>query len=166
MKSKLIRIIFAMLPLVAACEKGEEPEKYGIEITVSEISTLNATVSVSTTGPAAYLVRMTKAVPKDEFLSKVETMDNETKIIAYINKYYDSAITVPYTSAIKGLNPETDYVIGALSYDADLNPLAWTITGFTTAKVGDTLVGDSSGAGSVTDNVLEDKPKTEEVLGK
>lgn len=165
MKRKLIQIIFAMLPLVAACEKGEEPEKYGIEITVSEISTQNVTVSVSTTGPAAYLVRMTKPVPKDEFLSKVESMDNETKVIAYINKY-SSAITVPYTSAIKELSPEVDYVIGVLSYDSDLNPLAWKLAEFTTAKLGDTLVGDSSGAGSVTDNVLEDKPKTEDELGK
>ena len=164
MKRKLIQIIFAMLPLVAACEKGEEPEKYGIEIAVSEISAQNATVSVSTTGPAAFLVRMT-AVSKEDFLSKVESMDNETKIIAYINKY-GSAITVPYTSAIKGLNPETDYIVGVLSYDADLNPLAWKVFEFTTAKIGDTLVGDSSGAGSVTDNVLEDKPKTEDELGK
>ena len=165
MKRKLIQIICAMLPLAVACEKGEEPEKSGIEITVSEISTQNATVSVSTSGPAAYLVRMTNAVPKEEFLAKVESMDNETRIIAYINKY-SSAITIPYTSAIKELNPETDYVIGVLSYDTDLNPLAWKLAEFTTSKVGDTLVGDSSGAGSVTDNELEDKPKTEEELGK
>ena len=163
MKRRLIQIICAMLPLVTACEKGEEPEKSGIEIAVSEISDQNAIVSVSTTGPEAFLVRMV-AVSKDEFLSKVESMDNETKIIAYINKY-GSAITVPYTSAVKGLKPETDYIVGVLSYDADLNPIAWKLVEFTTAKIGDTLVGDSSGAGSVTDNELEDKPKTEEELG-
>lgn len=157
MKSKLILIICAMLPLLAACEKGAAPEKHDVEITVSEISTQNATATVTTSGPAAFLVRMTNAVPKDEFLSKVESLDNETKIIAYINKY-GSAITVPYTSAIKELNPETDYVIGVLSYDADLNPLAWKLAEFTTAKVGDTVVGDSSSAGSVTDNELKDKP--------
>lgn len=159
MKRKLILIICAMLPLLAACEKGVAPEKSDVEITVSEISTQNVTVSVSTSGPDAFLVRMTNPVPKDEFLSKVESMDNETRVIAYINKY-GSAITVPYTSAIKGLSPEKEYVIGVLSYDASLNPLAWKLCEFTTAKVGDTLVGDSSGAGSVTDNELEDKPKS------
>ena len=151
------------MPLLVACEKGTAPEKSDIEITVSEISTQNATVSVTTSGPAAFLVRMTNAVPKKEFLSKVESMDNETRIIAYINKY-GSAITVPYTSAIKELNPEENYVIGVLSYDSNLNPLAWKLAEFTTTKIGDTVVGDSSGAGSVTDNELEDKPKNEEEL--
>lgn len=151
--------------MLVACEPIADTEKSDVEITVSDISTQNVTASVSTSGPAAFLVRMTNAVPKEEFLSKVESMENETKIIAYINKY-GSAITVPYTSALKGLNPETDYVIGVLSYDADLNPLAWKVIEFTTSKVGDTLVGDSSGAGSVTDNVLEDKPKNEDELGK
>lgn len=157
MKKTLILIMCAALQMFVACQKNEAPKKASIEIAVSEVSTQNANVSVTTQGPKPYLVRMTAAVLKDEFLSKVETMTNDSKIIAYANKY-GSAIVVPYTTIVKDLNPDQDYVIAVISYNENLDALAWDVVEFKTAPVGSVVVGDASGAGSVTENELEKKP--------
>ena len=161
MKKTLILIISAVLPMFAACTKSADPEKAAIVITASEVSTQNASISVTTKGPQPYLVRMTSPVPKEEFLSKVEAMTNSTRIIAYANKY-GSAINVPYNTIVKDLNPDQEYVIAVISYNTNLDALAWNVVEFTTAPVGSVVVGDASGAGSVTENELEKKPVVNE----
>ena len=157
MKKTLILIMCAVLPMFVACKKNEAPEKAIIEVAVSEVSTQNANVSVTTKGPQPFLVRMTAPVLKEEFLSKVESMTNDSRIISYANKY-GTAIIVPFTTIVKDLNPDQDYVIAVISYNENLDALAWDVVEFTTAPVGSVVVGDASGAGSVTENELEKKP--------
>ena len=157
MKKSLILIICAALPMLVACKKSETPEKAAIHIAVSEVSTQNANLSVTTQGPKPYLVRMTAPVLKEEFLSKVETMYNDARIISYANKY-GFAITVPYTTIVKDLNPDSDYVVAAISYNDNLDAMAWNVVEFKTTQVGSVIVGDASGAGSITENELEKKP--------
>ena len=147
----------AVLPMFVACKKNDTPEKAVVSIAVSGVSTQNANLSVTTEGPTPYLVRMTAPVLKEEFLSKVETMYNDTRIVAYANKY-GFAIVVPYTTIVKDLDPDSDYVIAAISYDKNLDAMAWKVVEFKTTQVGSVVVGDASGAGSVTENELEKKP--------
>lgn len=161
MKKTLILIVCAVQMMFMACQKNETAVKASIDVAVSEVSTQNANVSVTTEGPKPYLVRMTSPVLKEEFLSKVEAMTNETKIVAYANKY-GVAVNVPYTSIVKDLNPDQDYVIAVISYNENLDAMAWDVVEFTTTPVGSVVVGDASGAGSVTENELEKKPVVNE----
>ena len=143
----------ALLPLSCKEKPGPDQGPASILIEVSDISTRNASVSISCTGPAPTLVRMTDPVLKADYLEAVGIGQDENTVIKYI-KTTGYAVSVPFTSAMTDLYPSQDYVIGAISFDGNLDMQDWKIYEFRTADLGSATVGDPSGAGSLTDNQL------------
>ena len=149
MKRILIPIAAALLLL--SCGKPKEEPKAAINIAVTEIGSRTATVNVTCEGPSPALVRLTDPILKEEFPSSAA----EEQMTDFI-KTHGSAVSVPYTSALKDLFPGHDYVIGAVSFNGNMELMAWTTMEFRTEDLGTTTVGDPSGAGSLTGNELED----------
>lgn len=154
MYMKRILILLAAPLLLLACGKPKEDPKPEIQIAVTEIGSRNATVTVKTAGPAPALVRLTDAILKEEFPSDESTLPDFLKTNG-------SAVSVPYTSALKDLFPSTAYVIGAISFDGNMDVLTWNTVEFRTEDLGTSTIGDPSDAGTVTENELEDKPQDE-----
>ena len=155
MKKLLILLaLAALLPLSCKKTPRQEEEPASIQIEVTDIATRNVTLSISCKGPAPALVRITDPVLKAEFLEAVGTLQSESAVTAYI-KTEGWAIAVPYTNAVTDLFPSQDYVIGAISFDGNMDILDWEVCEFRTADLGSATVGDPSGAGSLTDNQLK-----------
>ena len=156
MKMKRILIPFAASALLlSGCQPPQPAESAGIHLEVTEIGTRTATVTVACTGPAPSLVRLTGAIPAEEFPT------GETAQPDFI-KTNGSAVTVPYSGALKDLIPAMDYVIGAISFDQNMDVLTWDTFSFRTEDLGTDTIGDPSGAGTLTENQLEDQPEEEE----
>ena len=150
----ILLAVAALLPL--SCKKEQKGDKASIQMEVSEISTLNAVLNLSCKGPKPALVRITQAVPREEFIEELGSLENEDGIINYV-KTNGFAVSLPYSNAVKDLSPSTDYVIGAVSFDSKMDLLSWAVVEFRTEELGSSTVGDASGAGSLDDNELEDK---------
>ena len=150
----ILLAVAALLPL--SCKKEQKGEKASIQIEVSDISTLNAVVNLNCKGPKPALVRITQAVSLEEFIGEVGSLENEEGIVNYV-KTNGFAISLPYSNAVKDLSPSTDYIVGAVSFDSNMDLLSWAVKEFRTEDLGSSTVGDASGAGSLGDNELEDK---------
>ena len=154
MKKLLILFVAtALLPLSCKEKPGPDQGPASIRIEVTDISTRNASLNISCTGPAPALVRMTDPVLKADYLEAVGSGQDESVVIKYI-KTTGYAVSVPFTGAMTDLFPSQDYVIGAISFDGNLDMSDWKIFEFRTAELGSATVGDPSGAGSLTDNQL------------
>ena len=145
MKRILIPLTAALLLL--SCGKPQEEGQPVLDISVTEIGSRTATVNVSCQGPAPSLVRLTDAIRKEDFPTNESTLPDFLKTNG-------SAVSVPYKSALKDLYPSTDYVVGAISFDKNMDVLVWATYEFRTTDLGTTTVGDPSGAGSLTENKL------------
>ena len=146
MKRTLTIISCLAALLLASCKEKAETPRAEISIEIVDVSVQNATLKVSCKGPNPALVRITDAIPKADFVEDPEFV-----------KTNGFGISVPYSNAIKDLSPSTDYVVGAISFDSDMDMLTWGFAEFRTADLGSATVGDASGAGSLTNNELEDK---------
>lgn len=146
----------ALLPLSCKEKTGPDRDPASIQIEVTDISTRNASVNISFKGPEPTLVRLTDPVLKADYLEAVGSGQAESAVINYI-KTTGYAVNVPYTNAMTDLFPSQDYVIGAISFDGNLDMQDWKICEFRTADLGSATVGDPSGAGSLTDNQLTQK---------
>ena len=151
---KRFLMLFFASALLLSCGKPAEAPKPAILLSVMDVGSRSATVAVSCEGPDVALLRLTEAVRKEEWPAG---MDAEATI-NYL-KTKGSAVTLPYKSALKELFPSTDYVIGAISFDGNMDLLTWTTVEFKTEDLGTSTVGDPSGAGSLSGNELEDKDK-------
>ena len=155
MSMKRILIPLSAVFLLFSCDKPAEKIQSTLTVSVTEIGSRTATVSVGFEGATPSLVRLTAPLLKEDFPT------GEQEQSEFI-KTKGAAITLPYSGALKDLFPSNDYLIGAISFDENLDVLAWTTAEFRTEDLGTTTVGDPSGAGTLTGNGLEDKPEEEE----
>lgn len=145
--------------LATSCKKAGEPVKlsYDFTIDVTDVTAVNALLSLSGSGDEPALVRYMAPVLESEVLQNVGSMDNEQSLKEYVSRN-GSAIKLPYSGVLKDLNPETSYVVGVVAYDANMDAYSFETTTFTTkdmASMTDTSVGDPSDAGHLTENVLQ-----------
>lgn len=155
MNMKKILTLFVLLAgLLSACDKpAKEEAKTTLSVSVSGISIQTASVSASAEGAAPSLVRMIGATLLDDMLSEVASLDDEAKVKAFLTKY-GSAVELPYESVLKDLAPDSEYVVGLISFNKNMDPTAFAVTTFRTDVFGSVTTGDPSGAGTVKENIL------------
>ncbi len=153
---KLFAILAAICSFMAvsSCEKkGSETASIEFTIEVTNVAAVTAELSIDGKGTAPALVRYLAPVSKADFLAEVANPDDEAAVKNYISKV-GTAIALPYTQVLKDLNVGTEYIIGVVAYDANMNIYGYATSSFTTKEMDDRLVGDQSEAGNLTENIL------------
>lgn len=156
MKKILITIMsVAAMLLAGSCQKPSgSTQTTTLKIEFSDIATQTLTVSVTFEGDEPALVRMIPATRLDEVMQSVKDIKDEAAAKAYLTKN-GLATVLPYKAVTKDLTPDTEYVVGAVAFNDNMDPIAVAMETFRTQVFGSTTVGDASGAGSVTSNELE-----------
>jgi len=151
---RILASIVLLAAFVAACDKpAEEKASTKLSVNVSEISIQTASVTASSEGTEPVLVRMIGATPLEDVISEVSSMDNESKVKAFLTKY-GTAVELPYEAVLKDLAPDTEYVIGLIGFDKNMDAVAFAVTTFRTNVFGSVTTGDPSGAGIVKENTI------------
>ena len=153
---KILALAAGALMIVASCTKPSEQKEFKFTIGVTEITAVNAVLDINGEGDAPSLVRYLAPVPVDELLQSVTSLEDVAAVKAYVSKN-GKAVNLPYHAILKGLNTETSYLVGAVAYDADMNDIGFKAVTFSTkdmASLTDSAVGEPSGAGSLTENIL------------
>ncbi len=157
MKKKILLLTAALATLLLpySCEKQpktpkEDPVEFTVEI--SDIAIQTASVSVSATGSPT-LVRMVDAIRLSDVQAALGSLEDEEAVKTWITRN-GSAIVLPYDSAAKDLEPETDYFIGVVAFNKDMDVVAFKTATFKTLEAGSIVIGGGSGAGSVNENTL------------
>ena len=84
------------------------------------------------------------------------SLTDEAKVKEHI-KSNGVAIELPYKALLKDLNTETTYVVGVVAFDENMDAFGCRVETFTTldmSSLTDRAVGDPSGVGNLTENVL------------
>ena len=157
MKTKILLLTAALATLLLpySCEKQPKtPKEKAVEFTieVSDIAIQTATISVTATGEPT-LVRMVDATPLSSVLAEVGSLDDADAVNGWITRN-GSAIVLPYSSAAKDLDPSTEYFVGVVAYNKNMDIVASKTATFTTLETGAIVIGGGSGAGSVNENTL------------
>lgn len=154
---KLLAIVVAFCSLmsISSCNKpgaegtGEPESPFTIE--VSNIRAVLAMVDI-TLDQEAELVRFLAPMTKADFDAAVNSSDVEA-VKTYISQNGEP-IACPFNKVLKDLTKGTEYIIGVVAYDVDMNIFAYKTATFTTLVDDDRVVGDESSAGSLTENKL------------
>ena len=152
---KFLTIIAAFCSLMglSSCNKpsDDDTQKQALAITI-EVSNIRAVLAVVdiTLDKPADIVRFI-AMPKAELDAAANTADAEA-VKTYISQNGET-IECPFNKVLTGLTNGTEYVVGVVAYDAEMNASYKTVT-FNTLAEDDRVVGDESSAGSLTENTL------------
>ena len=169
MKTLKLFVVFAVtasLLAFASCGKdsatGQEPDnspvipEYPVKytITVDDVKLNYAKIGIVITGDEesageSEVVRYVVAKA-----SEVGDLKDFEAAQTYITRNGEP-IGLPYLKIQQGLEENTDYVVGIVSYDADMNINGYMVELFKTKSMDDLpSVGDESGAGDLTINPL------------
>ena len=154
---KFLAIIATVCSLMglSSCNKpsgdDSQNEASAIKIEVSNIRAVLAVVDITLDKPAE-LVRFLAPMPKAEFDAAVNAADAEA-VKLYISQNGEG-IECPFNKVLTGLTNGTEYVVGVVAYDANMNIFAYQTAAFTTLVEDDRVVGDDSSAGSLKENTL------------
>ncbi len=131
---------------LTSCKKEQKEDPTVVTVDVTDITATSATVSVSVAGAAPQMVRFTEPVP-------VESLDFDVNDQAAVAKYASkgSAVGTPYSSKFTELAPVTEYFTAAVAFDANFTVVSTASKVFTTI-VPDNAIGDTAGAGEITND--------------
>lgn len=152
---KIFTIIAALCSLMGLSSCGKpgpetKPDSL-ITIEVSNIRAVLAMVDITLTKEAE-LVRFLAPMPKAE-LAALVNLNDEAALKQYISQNGEP-IDVPFNKVLKDLANGTEYIIGVVAFDANMDMFAFNTATFTTLETDDRVVGDGSSAGSLTENKL------------
>lgn len=150
----LLAAVSAMLVLPWACKKPDAPKDPTVlTLTVENVAIQTATVNLTSEGENPSLVRLLEPVPVEAVLAETGSLEDGEAVRTFLIRNGVAAV-LPYSSAAKGLDPSTEYLVGAVSFDSKMEPTDWKIVRFTTLDAGSIVIGGGSGAGSVKQNEL------------
>ncbi len=133
--------------LAVSCHKDSSPKEVILELQVTDITSSGATVSVTqTSGDTPYLVRLLPYAVAETVTGAV-SLEDQAAVASYIYSN-GSAIAIPYTAQLTGLDPAQGYVTGVVAFDSDLQVVACVTAEFQTA-IPDNAIGDAGGAGTI-----------------
>lgn len=144
---KNIGVMVVSLAALVLSSCSKTPETTALKMSVADVAASSATISIECSGPAPELVRMTEPIAVE---AAGLNLEDEAAIMKYAADN-GTAVSLPYTNTYEGLAPVTKYVVVAVAFDANFQPIANAYVVFDTL-VPDNVIGDESGAGSV-DNV-------------
>ena len=152
---KFLTIIAAVCSLMglSSCNKPDDSKEQASAFTI-EVSNIRAVLAVVdiTLDKSAELVRFLAPMPKADFDAAVNASDAEA-VKSYISQNGE-AIECPFNKVLTGLTNGTEYVIGVVAYDVNMNIFSYKTTTFSTLAEDDRVVGDESSAGSLKENTL------------
>jgi hypothetical protein len=154
---KFLAMIAALCSLMglSSCNKpsSDDPQDQASAFTI-EVSNIRAVLAVVdiTLDKPAELVRFLAPMPKADFDAAVNASDAEA-VKSYISQNGE-AIECPFNKALTNLTNGTEYVIGVVAYDVNMNIFSYKTATFTTLVEDDRVVGDESSAGSLKENTL------------
>lgn len=153
---KLLAVVAAFCSMIGLSSCGKQsstPEApvSAFKIEVSNIRAFLAVVDI-TIDKEAELIRFLAPMPKADFDAAVNSSD-ENAVKQFISQNGE-AIECPFNKIMKDLVNGTEYVIGVVAYDADMNIFSYLTTTFTTLETDDRVVGDESSAGDLIQNKL------------
>lgn len=153
---KLLAVISAFFSLMSltSCEKKPSTQNGPASAFTIEVSNIRAVLAVVdiTLDKEAELVRFLAPMPKADFEAAVNSSDvNAVKEFISQN---GEAIECPFNKIMKDLTNGTEYIVGVVAYDVDMNIFSYATTTFTTLETDDRVVGDESSAGDLTQNQL------------
>jgi len=152
---KILTIFLSVAALLvnSSCKKQNEgPASFDFALEVSEIGSISAELNIDGKGEAPSLVRYLAPVLKSEFDAAIDTSD-EDAVKKFISEN-GTAVSLPYFTYLKGLNISTEYVVGVVAFDEDMNIYSYKTHSFSTTEMDDRVVGNPSGAGELTENIL------------
>lgn len=155
---KLIAMLVGAVALltVSSCKKQEAPKTIEFTFQVTDVTAINAKLTIDATGTTPALVRYLAPVPETDVIAVTGSLDNVDKIRGFISEN-GSAINLPFSTLLKDLNTETKYVIGVVAFDENMDAFGHRVETFTTldmSSLTDRAVGEPSGAGNLVENVL------------
>lgn len=152
---KLLAVIaaFCSLMSLSSCGKPSTPATPASAFTI-EVSNIRAALAVVdiTIDKEAELIRFLAPMPKADFDAAVNSKD-EKAVKDFISQNGE-AIECPFNKILKDLVNGTEYIIGVVAYDVDMNMFSYQTATFTTLETDDRVVGDESSAGDLTENKL------------
>ena len=131
----------------------EYPVKY--TVTVDDIKLNYARISITITGDeeSAGTSEVVRYVVVKE--SDAPSVTDYEALQTYITRNGEP-ITLPYNRIQRNLDEASTYLVGVLSYDADINVNGYMVKRFNTLTMSDLPnLGDESGAGNLTENPLQ-----------
>ena len=154
---KLITACSILLLGMISCNKQEAAqEKADFTIEVSNVTAINARLQIDCKGNVPALVRY--MAPKPEATVSSEVNMNDTQALkAYVSKNGE-AITLPYSSVLLDLTPETTYVVGVVAINENMEVYDCHVEKFTMkdlASMFENTLGDPSNAGNLSGNTLK-----------
>ena len=154
---KLIMLCCCLSIFGSSCQKNEKtPLSTDFSIEVTDITAINARLSIGATGDTPSLVRYMAPVSEAELKSNVNVDDAEA-LKSYISRK-GTAIELPYSSVLLDLNPETTYMVGVIAIDEDMDVYAYKTATFTMKDLNsmfENTLGDPSNAGELKENILK-----------
>ena len=152
---KFLTIIaaFCSLMSLSSCSKPDDGAQAAtFEIEVSNIRATLAVVDINLEKKAE-LVRFLNPMPKAEFEAAVGNTSDAATVKSFISENGEP-IDLPFNKILTPLEKGTEYVIGVVAYDANMNLFAYKTVTFSTLESDDRVVGDPSAPGSLTENIL------------
>lgn len=148
----LAGVLLASTLLLFSCNKegeGSGTNENSMKIEVSDITASSAKAVVSISGATPNLVRYVTATEAELVTVNLE----DEQAVAKFATDNGSGISLPYTDAISGLQPLTDYVLAAVAYDSSMKCLGQVAVTFTTLAP-ENQIGDNDTAGELTERTL------------
>ena len=152
---KLFAIVaaFCSLMSISSCSKSsQEAPAIEFSIEVSNIRAVLAVVDINL-DQKAELVRFLAPMTKADFEAAVGNPNDGAAVKNYISQNGEP-IALPFQKVLTNLQNGTEYVIGVVAYDADMNMFAFKTVTFSTLETDDRVVGDPSAPGNLTENIL------------
>lgn len=153
----IIAAVFSVLA-VSSCKKAPAATKsVEVSIEVTDVKAINARIQIGIKGSDAALVRYLAPTQESVVLESVPNLEDEAAMKAYIGRNGE-AVSLPYSTLLKDLLPETDYVVGVVVYDAKMTAIGYKMVQFTTrdmASMFEDCLGDPSDVGNLTENIIK-----------
>ena len=144
--------------MLSSCKKQSEPTvsaKLSVEIT--DIKDVSAKLSIICEKGDPTLVRYLAPTLKSDVIAAAGSMGNKAAVETFITRN-GNAVTLPYNVLLKDLMPETEYVVGVVAFNSSMKVIASEVKEFTTLDMNSMFeesLGDPSGAGDLTENIIK-----------